>query len=255
MADHECVWKMGDRGLAGGRKQGPSVPVRRTPAVYRPRPAGRGPDPATQWLWGGLAALAAVLIGVAVWATRTHPKPPAPQLPNTAPIDGIACDSGANLGYQAAVHLDVLIGGKAMVIPANTGVYPISTQQQCSYWLHTSDGSGVIQIGAPRQQSFTLGQFFDIWGLPLSATVLAGHQVGSVGGQQMSIRAYVNGKPYSGDPSQIPLTPQAEITLEYGPPWVAPKSTYSFPKPSSTAAGAGAASATSGSASAASGTG
>lgn len=216
--------------MARGKKQGPSVPLQRTPAVYRSRAAGRGTDPATQWMWSGLGVFIAVLVGVAVWATRTHPTPAPPQRPNTAPVDGIACDSGANAGYTANVHLDILIAGKAMAIPAGTGVFSIAAQQQCRYWLHTTDATGIVQIAAPKQQAFTVGQFFDIWGLPLSQTNLAGHQAGTIAGQATGVRAYVNGQAYTGSPRDIPLTAHAQITLEYGPPWVPAKAAYVFPK-------------------------
>jgi hypothetical protein len=39
------------------------------------------------------------------------------------------------------------------------------------------------------------------------------------------IHTYVNGRLYRGDARTMPLTPHAQITLEYGPrwPWVPPR--------------------------------
>ena len=167
-----------------------------------------------------------MVLGVALWATSTHPKPAPPQLPYTGLVDGIPCQTGVTANYQAWVHLDLYIQGNAMQIPAGTGVYPTSSGSQCRYWLNTSDSSGVIAIQAPSKRQFTLGNFFAIWGLPLSATDLAGHQ--AAGAQ--SVRAYVNGTQYTGNPADIPLSANAEIVLEYGPPWKTPPASYTFPK-------------------------
>lgn len=162
----------------------------------------------------------------ALWATRTHPKPAPPQLPYTGPVDGITCDTALAATDQAWVHLDIYIEGRAMQIPANTGVYPTASGSQCRYWLNTSDTTGIIAIQAPTKRTFTLGNFFAIWGLPLSASDLAGHQATAT----RSVRAYVNGRRTTGNPADIPLSPNAEIVLEYGPPWKAPAASYTFPK-------------------------
>lgn len=212
-------------GAKYGGKRGPSVPVRGTAPGYRPRQGMGKPDPVTRWLWGGLTAFVVVLVAVAAQATRQHPKPPAPELPYTGPVDGIQCQVGEMLTYHIHAHLDIFIGGKAMTVPANTGIYN-TPSGQCLYWLHTHDTTGVIHIESPSQQSYTLGQFFDIWGLPLDVGDLAGHLVGT--GDQF--KAFVDGKAWTGNPRDIALQSHAEIALEYGPPW--PKTTpaaYQWP--------------------------
>ncbi|HEU4655301.1 MAG TPA: hypothetical protein VFS47_15035, partial [Steroidobacteraceae bacterium] len=40
--------------------------------------------------------------------------------------------------------------------------------------LHTHDNSGILHVEAPEPATFTLGQFFDIWGQPLTNTNVAG---------------------------------------------------------------------------------
>ena len=63
---------------------------------------------------------------------------------------------------------------------------------------------GVIHVESPSQRGYTLGQFFDIWGQPLSAT-----QAGPVTG---TVTAFYRGKPYTGsDLRAIPLTAHADI--------------------------------------------
>jgi hypothetical protein len=214
---------------AATRRQGPSLPVPRTAPAYRPGRGGAA-EAQARWLWGGVSVFAAAVVAIAAWATASHPKPPTPVPPTTGPIDGIACDSGGQTAQQVNAHLDIFIGGQPMTIPAYTGF--INTPSGgCQYWLHTTADSkgnpdGIIRVAAPSTATFTLGQFFDIWGLPLSSTDLAGHQ--AAGGQ--SVKAYVNGQPYTGDPRAIPLRSHDEIVLEYGPPWKTPvPSTFAFP--------------------------
>ncbi len=229
------------------RRSRPSLEVPRVPPAYRPR-RGQGADPA-RWVWTGCIALVALVVGVGAWATLTHAPTPAPQIPYTGPIDGIPCDAGTQSGQSFRVHLDIWVGTRAMVVPAGTGTVNTGSGT-CQYYLTspaaptsasgtsasaTTGGgsSNIIAVAAPAGQKFTLGQFFAIWGLPLSASDLMGHQ--AAGGQ--SIRAYVNGKAWSGDPAGIPLQPDAEIVLEYGPPWHTPvPATYAFPPQASPAA-------------------
>ena len=70
------------------------------------------------------------------------------------------------------------------------------------------------------QRTFTLGNFFDIWGLPLSAN--------QVGPAQGTVTAYLNGQLFSGDPTTIPLDAHNLIQLDVGAPTIAPQP-YTFP--------------------------
>ena len=90
---------------------------------------------------------------------------------------------------------------------------------KCLYWLHTHNATGVIHVESPVQRVYTLGQFFDIWGQPLSTT-----QVGRATG---SVTAFLNGKRFSGDPRSIKLTPHALIQLDVGK--VVPPQPFTFP--------------------------
>ncbi|EQD32569.1 hypothetical protein B1A_19439 [mine drainage metagenome] len=94
-----------------------------------------------------------------------------------------------------------------------------STPAGCFYWLHTHDATGIIHIETPVARQFTLGDFFAIWGWPLSSSDLLGHRG--------HVTAYLNGKPYTGNPRQIILTEHREITLEIGNTVTPPK--YIFP--------------------------
>jgi hypothetical protein len=61
-------------------------------------------------------------------------------------------------------------------------------------------------------ENFSLGQFFDVWGVRLTPTCIGG--LCNSGGNQL--RAYVDGKPWTGNPRDIPLKQHEDIVLTYG---------------------------------------
>jgi hypothetical protein len=124
-------------------------------------------------------------------------------------IDGIPCNRTEQLTYHVHAHLELLNNGASEPLPALIGI-PLASSDQaaCFYFLHTHDTTGVIHMEAPAQRTFTLGQFFDIWGQPLSrtrATNLTG-----------PLHVFVGQKPYTGNPRNIKLTPHELVTIEQG---------------------------------------
>jgi len=109
------------------------------------------------------------------------------------------------------VHLDVLVDGKPIAVPANLGVDPSTGEMS---YLHTHTPDGVVHIEAGRSgQPFTLGQLFTEWDVRLSATQVGGLK--ATGGKELTL--YVDGKLVPGDPALLRLRPHQQITLVYGP--------------------------------------
>lgn len=75
------------------------------------------------------------------------------------PVDGIACEPMERTGFHVHAHLELWVGGREVVVPANIGVV-----RGCFYWLHTHTADGVIHVEAPEDKKFTLGQFWAVWG-------------------------------------------------------------------------------------------
>lgn len=123
-------------------------------------------------------------------------------------------------------HLDILVNGRPVPVPANLGIDP---NQQAMSELHTHDTTGVLHIEAPTaNKRYTLGQLFDEWQVKLTTTGIGGLKVDG----KNTLSAYVDGKKQIGDPASIELTPHREIALVYGPPGAkvnVPKS-YNFPE-------------------------
>jgi hypothetical protein len=134
--------------------------------------------------------------------------------PTGETTDGIRCDQAEGAVFHIHQHLAIFSHGRPVEIPDDVG-RPIVGQ--CLYWLHTHTADGIIHVESPAFQSFTLGQFFDIWGEPLSRTVAA-----SARAKPGAMRVYVDGRPYRGDPRKIELAQHTDIVIEVGAPYHVP---------------------------------
>ena len=141
-------------------------------------------------------------------------------------IDSIACQAGEQVLFHIHAHLTIFVRGVARQIPAAIGVAPpyqveasprgaFVAGASCFMWLHTHSADGIIHTESPVNRTYTLGEFFDIWGQPLDR-----EQVGPAHGP---VTALFNGRVYTGNPRQIPLLAHAQIQLEVGRPLVAPE--------------------------------
>lgn len=146
-----------------------------------------------------------------------------PQGGHGQPVDGIPCQAEM-VQVHVHSHLAIFVKGKQVQVPAFIGMAP-TPQGGCLYWLHTHGPDGIIHVEAgspsnPNGGHYTLGNFFDIWGQPLSA-----NQVGPFKGP---VTAFVDDAPYNGDPKAIALQSHKQIVLEVGQP-VVPPPNYKFP--------------------------
>jgi hypothetical protein len=197
-------------GLSGGGDASNPPGVRLAPlhtlGTLQPAPA-----PGPQGPEGVPIPRAAPLAGIATAATGQT-------------VDGIGCSAGEQTVFHIHAHLTIFINGQQRQVPAAIGIPgaqaqstqngPFIASGTCFYWLHTHAADGIIHVESPVQRSYTLGQFFDEWGLPLGPD-----QVGPARGP---VTALYNGQVYQGNPRNIPLTAHARIQLEVGKPLVAP---------------------------------
>jgi hypothetical protein len=129
------------------------------------------------------------------------------------PIDNISCQSMEGAVEHIHSHLQLFDRGKPVTVPAEVG---ISQAGNCLYWVHTHSPDGVIHIESPVSRTFTLGQFFDIWGMNLSRTAAA--SLNASGSKPLTV--FVNGRRWTRDPRTIPLRNHEEIVIENGSPLV-----------------------------------
>jgi hypothetical protein len=82
---------------------------------------------------------------------------------NTIPtnISGITCDKVEHLVYHNHTKLIINIQNGTQNIPAGIGIIP----NDCIFWLHTHDDSGIIHVESPIKTEFSLDQFLKVWNL------------------------------------------------------------------------------------------
>jgi hypothetical protein len=184
--------------------------------------------------------LAAALLASASAAFVAPPAPgpkglegvPIPQVPILAKVralhlgqvvDGIRCEASEKVLFHIHAHLAIFVNGKQKQVPFGIGIGPqwrgdnfpagpFVTNGSCFAWLHTHTGDGIIHIESPVKRTFTLGEFFDLWGEKLSSA-----QVGPAKGR---VTVLVNGKVRAGDPRSVQLRARELIQLDVGTPLV-----------------------------------
>ena len=106
-------------------------------------------------------------------------------------------------------HLDVVVNGRIFPVPALIG---INIAQRFITELHTHDESGIIHVESPTNRTFTLGDFFDVWGLRFSKQCLGGYCANG----PKHVYVWVNARRVRTDPRKIVLKSHQEIVVAYG---------------------------------------
>jgi len=189
-------------------------------------------------LVAGVTAIVLVVVAVMSYVAVSRfntPTPAATQTPASgqSASTAIPCDQleHTQVHYHAAVQ--ILYQGRIVAIPTAVG-----RSSFCYYWLHMHSGEpGIIHVEAPADRTFTLGDFFAVWGAwGVKAQPLDSAHVSSfVLAPDQKLVIYVdrgNGEGpqlYAGDPKSIVLANHEVITLEISPPMVVPPPAFAWP--------------------------
>lgn len=133
-------------------------------------------------------------------------------------IDGFECHAGLHPPhtYHVHSHLSIFLDGVALRVPEDIGIVKLSPTTQCVYTLHTHDHSGKVHVEAAAPATFTLGQFFRIWGRALGPDDVAG-----LTGKPIVIYVTDNNGVVTvatGNWNDIELVSHREITIQVGTP-------------------------------------
>jgi hypothetical protein len=125
-------------------------------------------------------------------------------------------------------HLDLVVNGRVLQggIPAYVG---INFQGPFIAELHTHDPSGIIHVESPAVRKFTLGEFFDVWGLRFSSRCLGSYCANG----KRHVWTFVNGRRVLTDPRKVTLRSHQEIVIAFGTLASIPKpipTSYPFPQ-------------------------
>lgn len=215
----------GTAGIATGCGSGSSgvrtvtvAPTTGTPAASAPTTTPPATTATTATTPSADVALPGTVNGAPPWPANTE------QLGLRLKAIGLPALSAPGRAVQLEQHLDVWFDDLKVPIPAKIG---IGNHGRLISPLTTHDASGVTHVESPTRRTYTLGQFFGVWGVELDSTGLAGTSVGS--GELL--RVWVNGKPLAGDPGKLTLAQHQEIAIVYGTKHQLPKkipATYDF---------------------------
>ena len=114
-------------------------------------------------------------------------------------------DASAHFHPRLALYAN----GERIPIPVNIGIDPAQSGEAMAS-LHTHETDGTIHVeGMPQP---TLGQFFQIWGVPFSSDQLGPSRAEG----DKSIRMWVDGQP-STDFENLELEDGQEVVISFGP--------------------------------------
>jgi len=134
-----------------------------------------------------------------------------------ARLEAVGLPSRSGTSLHTHQHLDVFVDGKRVIVPAGIGIGDGFISP-----LHTHDASGVMHVESTTVRSYSLAEFFAVWGVRLTKACLA-DECG-----KGELHFFVDGKPVA-DPNRVVLTQHQEITVAFGPPPKPVPSSYRFP--------------------------
>jgi hypothetical protein len=111
------------------------------------------------------------------------------------------------------------VDGDPVTVPAGIG---IDLAAHVIAPIHTHDASGVVHVESPTFRSFSLAEFFGVWGVRLTKTCLGG----ACGAGRLDV--FVNGSRVK-DPNRVLLGRHTEIVVAFGSPPARLPASYSFP--------------------------
>ncbi|HEX5157184.1 MAG TPA: hypothetical protein VFW17_08215 [Ktedonobacterales bacterium] len=186
----------------------------------------------------GVPILLVALISVLLVATHQGPSPASSTGLSPASgqtVDGMQCTSSEQLVFHIHSYLEIYVDGKPVTVPPGAGIVAPEGSGEtalasnglktCIYPLHVHDTEpNIIHIESPIQKTYTLGNFFDIWGQPLSATEMMGNKADST--HKLVFEVFdASGKltQVTSDPRAIGLAEHETIVILYNSPNVQPK--------------------------------
>ena len=142
-------------------------------------------------------------------------------------INGMQCYPDEVTLFHIHTTLLIYAAGQEKTLPVGVGfVEPKSSgtpglgyagSTQCIYQLHTHYSDNQIHVEAPFRVKYTLGDFFALWGEPLSRTQVAGYQKDATHplAFQVSDPQTNTARLYTGEPQAIPLVDGETVVVLY----------------------------------------
>ncbi len=146
---------------------------------------------------------------------RTAPPWPADQDQLRDRLDAMGFPVLSSEGVVQHIHMyvQVFVDGKQTPVPALIG---IGTDSNGTFFsdLHTHDATGIVHLESQSSDRFTLGQFFDVWGVYFTKSCV-GNLCAS---GDKTLQVFDNGKAVTGDPTNLVLRQHHVYVVAYGTP-------------------------------------
>ena len=168
------------------------------------------PSPVLAQTTSGKAAVAAKPAAPALPGLQTGPAPwtrGIDQLTERLAAIGLPAMPKEEFAQHIHQHLTIAVRGNPVTVPAGIGI-----NQFVRYIspIHTHDSTGTIHIESASVETFTLGQFFDVWGVRLTADCIGGYC--RKAGEALQVTS--DGAPVK-DPRALPLHDKQEIQIQF----------------------------------------
>jgi hypothetical protein len=196
-------------GCGGG---GGSDPVQGGTPAPAPAPAPTpAPAPAMPTVVDGGPITGTSVVGASQFASG-----PTATGGNGQPVGSVNCTFPAIQTFAYYTHVQIWQNGTQIGLPDRAGVVGVPPTCFYSVHTHTGDRSGRIHKEGPDDTKYTLGQFFAVWGMPLTATDVAG-----ITGLPLTVYLIDSNRAitqFTGDPATIELASHLHIALVLGTP-------------------------------------
>ena len=106
-------------------------------------------------------------------------------------------------------NVQVFVHGRQEPVPTDIGINPSPGTIQS---IHTHDDTGTVHLESSQARTFTLGEFFGVWGVRFTPSCLGAY----CNDQQNTIRVYVDGRQQTGDLRDVALDDQSVVVVTYG---------------------------------------
>jgi hypothetical protein len=113
--------------------------------------------------WSLIGGILVIVIGLFVWSASNDPNRTTVRAWKNLGV-GCLANGHAKVLLHVHPHIAITVDGVNEMVPSNIGVLPT-----CMAEVHTHDATGTIHVESTSSDgTFTLGQFFAVWGKPIA---------------------------------------------------------------------------------------
>jgi hypothetical protein len=108
-------------------------------------------------------------------------------------------------------NLKIYVHGESQPIPTEIGIDRSEAEPYVSS-LHTHEESGTVHMESSVSRTFTLGEFFDVWGVRLSPSCMGAY----CNDDTNRLRVYVEGEEITTNIRDVALNDREVVVVSYG---------------------------------------